>query len=67
MTERMSAELLAERPDGSVVLTLKVGRPEWLVGWLLQYGAHAEVLSPPSLRKHMRAACQQVLRHYRAK
>lgn len=53
-----------EMPDGSGVLRLSVSRAEWLLGWLMQHGTRAEVLSPPALRKKMVEHCDAVLGLY---
>ena len=44
----------ASQADGSLVVTYLVASPEWLVRHVLQYGAEAEVVSPPSFRELMR-------------
>jgi len=66
LRERMPPKLVSEQADGSLILTLRVSRPDWMVGWLLQYAEHADVLSPPSLRKRMQEACREVAGLYGA-
>jgi predicted DNA-binding transcriptional regulator YafY len=39
--------------DGSIEATLPVANPEAFIGWLLAFDAHAELLSPPSLRTRL--------------
>ncbi len=38
-------------PDGSMISTAVVANPRELLWWVLSYGAYAEVLSPPEVRK----------------
>lgn len=49
-----ASQTLARRRDGSLDLTLEVGGLEELQGWVLSFGAGAEVLEPRSLRKRVR-------------
>lgn len=53
--DRRLADPIARRvePDGSVVVTLRVSHVDAFLGWLLGFGAEAEVLSPPEMRKMM--------------
>lgn len=37
-------------PDGSLICTASVANPKELLWWVLAYGHHAEVLSPPEVR-----------------
>jgi predicted DNA-binding transcriptional regulator YafY len=41
---------LTEHKDGSLTLTFTVTGLDEVKRWVMQYGAHAEVLSPPTLR-----------------
>ncbi|NBC18400.1 MAG: WYL domain-containing protein [Bacteroidetes bacterium] len=52
--EAPSAHLVdtEERPDGLYV-TLQVQRETEVLPWLLSWGAHAQVLEPPSLRRRL--------------
>jgi proteasome accessory factor C len=51
-------------PDGSLVFTIAVTRPEWIVSWALQHGEAVEILSPPDVREKVRAACDGILAVY---
>ncbi|RJQ32053.1 MAG: WYL domain-containing transcriptional regulator [Peptococcaceae bacterium] len=42
------------KPDGSLLLCLKVSGLSEVKRWLLSFGAHARVLEPPSLREEIR-------------
>jgi predicted DNA-binding transcriptional regulator YafY len=37
-------------PDGSLICTATVANPKELLWWVMSYGHHAEVLSPPEVR-----------------
>ncbi|SKB07618.1 Predicted DNA-binding transcriptional regulator YafY, contains an HTH and WYL domains [Prosthecobacter debontii] len=41
-------------PDGRVRMEMLAYSQEWLVGWLMSFGRHVEVLHPPELRQQMR-------------
>jgi proteasome accessory factor B len=73
--DEISARLVAERiihpsqklkmlPDGGGELTLRVGVAPDLIRWILGLGAHAEVLSPPELRKQVRIAAATIAGHH---
>ena len=38
-------------PDGSAELAVECEGLEWLVGWVLEFGRHAEIISPPEARR----------------
>jgi predicted DNA-binding transcriptional regulator YafY len=42
---------LERHADGSVVATLEVSNQEAFIGWVLNFGASAEVLEPQTLRR----------------
>ncbi len=49
-------------PDGTLVLDHPLADPEWGLRHVLQYGAGAEVLSPPEMRERMRGRIDAMLR-----
>ena len=51
-------------PDGSLVFTIAVTRPEWIVSWALQHGEAVEILSPPDVRGKVKKVCDAVLAAY---
>ena len=55
------SQTLEARPDGSVLLSLRVADSLELRRWLLAYGADAEVLEPVSLRHEIRAEARELL------
>ena len=50
--------------DGSLLFEVTVSGLHEIAGWLLGYGAHAEVLQPPELRKEMRDRAEALSRIY---
>jgi len=61
--EETAKKFLQERPDGQVVKTYKIapGRPRWLYTHVARYGPHAEILSPPEIRRGMAAFLDALL------
>lgn len=68
-----AAQLVSERkwhdsqklkplPGGGLQMTMKLGGLEEVVRWVLSWGEHVEVLSPPGLRDQVRKAADALLR-----
>lgn len=55
---------LREQSDGSVELILKLGALPEVESWILGWGAEAEVLAPPELRKNITATLRQLTKQY---
>ena len=55
---------IRELDDGGIVLHLSTAHFDWLIGWILPFGRHAEVLSPPSLRQRLLEASRKTLDSY---
>lgn len=51
-------------PDGRFEVTLELPPGEWLYQYLATFGAHCEILSPPSLREEMRRRLEENLKVY---
>jgi predicted DNA-binding transcriptional regulator YafY len=51
-----------EEPDG--VMVFAVDEPADIVPWLLRWGAAAEVLEPPEVRRALAAEAQQIANMY---
>lgn len=51
--------------DGKWELTIPYGNPTELIRDILKFGAHAEVISPPTLRKQVEEVLSKALRQYR--
>ncbi|WPD18309.1 helix-turn-helix transcriptional regulator [Thermaerobacter composti] len=54
-----------DEPDGSLVLSFRVLGTDEIMRWLLQFGASAQVLAPPSLREAIAAEAEAMLAQYR--
>ena len=57
-------QVLEQQEDGRVVLAMEAGGKMEIVSWLLSYGAHAEVLEPPELRREMAGIAAEMGRAY---
>ena len=55
----------AERPDGSLEVTLLSRRLGWVAGLLLRLGTEADVLTPADLRERVRGLARETLGRYR--
>ncbi len=53
----------AASPDGSITVEHSVADPDWLARHVLQYGADAEVVGPPSLREHVASIARSLASH----
>jgi len=60
-----SQELLP-LPDGGVELTLRLGALAEVAGWILSWGADAEVLRPPELRRRLASTAAALAGRYSA-
>ena len=60
-----SGQSIEERPDGSIVLRMKVLGLWDVTRWALSYGPAAEVISPASLRKGVAQQAQRTASLYR--
>jgi predicted DNA-binding transcriptional regulator YafY len=48
-------------PDGSAEIIMQCEGLEWVIGWTLGYGTHAEIVSPPAAREAMKAKIEAML------
>ncbi|MCL2545130.1 MAG: YafY family transcriptional regulator [Clostridia bacterium] len=58
-------EWIDPQPDGSTIVRLVYGEDESLYGYLLSFGAHGRVLSPPHIRDSLAAQCEKMLGFYK--
>jgi proteasome accessory factor B len=58
------SQKLRDLPDGSVELSLQLGALEEVQGWVLEWGAEAEVLQPRELRARLKATAAALLERY---
>jgi predicted DNA-binding transcriptional regulator YafY len=59
-----SQEPLEELPDGGLILRFETGGLGEVQRWVMQYGSHAEVLEPESLRKAIESEAQKLAQLY---
>lgn len=52
--------------DGGLLVTLRVRQESEVTQWLLSWGSHAHVLSPPALRQRIAHEAAAMLRQYQA-
>jgi proteasome accessory factor B len=57
---------LSPLPEGGVELTLRLGALAEVAGWILSWGADAEVLRPPELRRRLAATAAALAGRYSA-
>ena len=53
------------RPDGSVLVRLRVGITDEMVRWILGYGPECRVLAPDTLRQRVRTMAEETVGLYR--
>lgn len=52
---------LRRLPDGGAEIAIETEGFEWIVGWTLGFGAHAEIVSPPEARLALRQRVERML------
>jgi proteasome accessory factor C len=50
-------------PDGGAEIAIECEGLEWVVGWTLGFGAHAEIVAPPEARDALRAKIAAMLQN----
>ena len=69
--ERVRTELYSisisetKMPNGWVRVESLASCIRWMASWLMSYGLHAEVISPPELRQELLAAAEKIQAQYR--
>jgi|SRR5690625_227353 len=59
-----TSQMMLRRPDGSLDLMFESAGLSDLTRWVLQYGAEAEVISPPVLRRRVAAEARRMAEMY---
>lgn len=59
-----ASQQIEDLSDGSFILTVEVSEPREVGWWTLQWGAHAEVLEPESLRQEMAETARALVQVY---
>lgn len=60
-------QVISEEPDGGLLLSFEASGTLEILAWVLSYGAHAELLEPPELRRELRRQVKGMREHYRKK
>ena len=55
---------VSDNPDGSVTVHFDVDNLNWAAGWVLSWGRLAKALEPPELVSRVKAAAEELLKHY---
>jgi len=58
------SQRISETDDGSLLLSFRAGGKLEILSWLLSYGPHAELLSPPELRSELTALLHATSQKY---
>jgi proteasome accessory factor B len=61
-----ASQKLTDRPDGSLMVTMKLNNLEEIERWVLSFGQHATVIQPPELRERVGAAARKLTAKYAA-
>jgi predicted DNA-binding transcriptional regulator YafY len=61
------SQKIEEEPDGTLLLRLTVAGEGDLLRWILGYGSHVEVLSPPRLRERVAEEVREMMKTYSAR
>ncbi|MEO1481079.1 MAG: WYL domain-containing protein [Myxococcota bacterium] len=62
--ERYPPEDVTRNEDGSADVRVRTSSIAWLARWVLSFGAEAEVLSPPEVRRYIKELCDRGLSVY---
>lgn len=54
---------IADLPDGGLLFEVEAN-PEEVKRWVIGYGSHAEIVSPPALREEVREEIQKMFKQY---
>lgn len=57
-------DMVEKQPDGSFLIQVSWPEDQWLYGFILSFGRHVEVLSPPALRQTIREEAQFILQNH---
>lgn len=65
LTEEFGPETYTEQPDGKLLFQFPFTDKEYLLRWLLGFGADAELLEPYDLRGYMQAEAEKISQKYK--
>ena len=56
---------IEKQPDGSMLVTVYFPSDDWVIGYILSFGADVDILEPPELKQGLIAYTTHILEHYR--
>ncbi len=62
--DEFEGEGIEKFPDGGFIVTVTYPAGEWVIGYILSFGCHAEVLSPAELRDEIKVRLKKTLELY---
>jgi len=57
-------ECISKNDDGSYDLSVTMPEEEWLYGYILSFGSHAEVLAPEHIREIIKTRAKEISEKY---
>jgi len=63
----MPEQKVSTDSEGRVTIEFEAAGEKELASWILSYGAHAEVLEPPELRREVKRHIREMRQYYRSK
>jgi len=62
--DTFDGECISKNNDGSYDLTVTIPEEEWVYGYILSFGKHAEVLEPEHIREIIKTCAKEILEKY---
>ena len=62
--DTFDGECISKNKNGSYDLTVELPEEEWLYGYILSFGSHAEVLAPQHIREIIKSRAKEILEKY---
>ena len=64
LIEEYGINSFSEMPDGRLCFSFPFTNPDYLISWVLSFGAHAELIEPQALRPLLKEQLEKNLKHY---
>lgn len=62
--DTFDGEYISKNDDGSYNLSVTIPEEEWIYGYILSFGSHAEVLEPEHIREIIKTHAKEILEKY---
>jgi len=62
--DTFDGDFIKKKKDGTYDLSVTIPEDEWIYGFILSFGSHAEVLEPEHLRKIIKTRAKEILEKY---